>query len=286
MLKLVGDNPFNGVSHVSQERALARGHQIMEPHYAASLVKKSIESGADGFMFSITDSTLSIIKIFEKQKVGTKLYAITPAAGEFARIMGPAGGLEGAAKAIMKQMILSGDIKAIFEGVTGVASMNWEPLMRSYIRYELSRIKRVISQSSVESIMLHEIVTDMALSLNISELFISYIEFVKGLKCTPGFETRNFVLLVDRFRDWGVDLNEVDIAAPFNSVGFQMNPSQQICEATLASLNNSNVIAISVLAAGYLTPNNAFEYIKKLNLKGVAIAVSNESQASETFKSL
>ena len=51
MLKLVGDNPFHGVSHLSQERATARGTEITNPTYAADLVRISLENGADGFMF-------------------------------------------------------------------------------------------------------------------------------------------------------------------------------------------------------------------------------------------
>lgn len=43
----------------------------------------------------------------------------------------------------------------------------------------------------------------------------------------------------------------------------------------------------SVLAGGYLKPAEAMKYLATLpNLKGVAIGVSKESQAEETFKLL
>lgn len=289
MLKLVGDNPFHGVSHLSQERAIGRGPEITKPDYAANLVKMSLENGADGFMFSISEATLSILRLLhEKYGVGNlRLYAITPAAAEFARLMGSAGGIEGTVRKIAKDMIFSGNLRATFEGLRGMASMNSGTLLDSFLRYEISRVKRAAGHVRLDSLMLHEIVTDMALSIDLEWFFVSYVAFVKSFKVMPGFETRNFVFLVNKFKKWGIDLEKVAIAAPFNKTGFQMTPSKETCERTLASLPKHNVIAISALAAGYLKPGEAIAYIKSLsNLKGVAIAVSNEHQAVETFSLL
>ena len=55
---LVGDNPFHGISHLSQERARVRGHAMTYPEYAANLVMTSLENGANGFMFSVSEMTL------------------------------------------------------------------------------------------------------------------------------------------------------------------------------------------------------------------------------------
>lgn len=77
------------------------------------------------------------------------------------------------------------------------------------------------------------------------------------------------------------------IAAPYNKIGFQMNPSRTECEKALAQVPESNVIAMSVLAAGYLKLPEAMEYIGGLsNLKGVVVGVSKERHARETFRLL
>jgi hypothetical protein len=103
----------------------------------------------------------------------------------------------------------------------------------------------------------------------------------------PGFETRNFVYLVNRFKQWSVDFKRVIIATPFNEIGFQMNPSKTECDETLASLHEPNVIAMSILAAGYLKPSEAIGYIKTLpNVKAIVVGVSKERHARETFKLL
>ncbi len=287
MLKLVGDNPFNGVSHLSQEKAMSRDVNISDPKYAAKLVKISLDNGADGFMFSISDVTLSILRTLrEEYSTNTKLYAITPAAGESARNMGASGGVEGLVKKSAKQAISSRNLKAMSMGIVGSASMNPDLLLRSFISLEISRIKAAAGKhADIESLMLHEIVTDLALALDLDWLLASYIDFVNDLGIMPGFETRNFVYLVRKFKAWNFDISKVSIAAPFNRIGFQMIPSQVDCENTLASLSNTHVIAISVLAAGYLKPVDACGYVKNLsNLNGIAVAVSNMHHAQETFR--
>lgn len=288
MLKLVGDNPFHGVSHLSQQRALDRGNKIIKPEYAANLVKLAIENGADGFMFSVTDTTLAILRILHTKYglKGLKLFAIVPAGAEIARLMGPSGGIEGTVKSIAKRMLLSGNLPAVYSALKGVSTLNWEDVVSSYVNYEAYRIKKAANNQSADSLMLHEIVTDMALSLDIKEFFHAYCNLVRKCGSDPGFETRNFAFLVRKFQEWGIDLDQIPIAAPFNKIGFQMSPSRIECEQAIGLIQHPKVIAISVLAAGYLKPLESLEYINNLNLAGVAVAVSNETQARETFRLL
>jgi hypothetical protein len=53
----------------------------------------------------------------------------------------------------------------------------------------------------------------------------------------------------------------------------------------LEDIPEPNVIAMSVLAAGYLRIPEAREYVRSLpNVKGVVVGVSKEEHASKTFK--
>jgi hypothetical protein len=77
------------------------------------------------------------------------------------------------------------------------------------------------------------------------------------------------------------------IVAPFNRVGFQMNPSKEECEKALEIIPGTNVVAISILAAGYLKPRDGIDYMANLpNIRGVSVGVSKEKQGRETFKLL
>jgi hypothetical protein len=127
----------------------------------------------------------------------------------------------------------------------------------------------------------------MALALNLEQLFKDYIAFVEKSDVRPGFETRNFAFLVKKFSEWNIDFSKITIAASFNKIGFQMDPSKNECERALDNVHGAEVIAISILAAGYLSPSEAVTYINQLNgISGVVVGVSKERQAIETFRLL
>jgi hypothetical protein len=287
-LFLVGDNPFHGISHLSQERARSRGESLGVPaDKAADLVLTSIRNGADGFMFSVSDLTLSILKIMRDQKSidQLKLYAIVPYAFEYVRVATQTG-TPGLVKRFAKQLAISGNVGAILGGLKASITMAPEGLVKTYLDYEISRIKSSAGKrANIVSVILHEVITDMSLALDLDWLFRSFISYLSKKGMTPGFNTRNFPYLVQKFREWDIDLNKTVIATPFNKAGFQMNPSKEECEKTLSSLASPVVLAISVLAAGYFKPRVAVEYVAGLeNLKGVVAGVSKEQHARETFK--
>jgi hypothetical protein len=64
-----------------------------------------------------------------------------------------------------------------------------------------------------------------------------------------------------------------------------MCPSKLECEDALERAADAEVIAMSVLAAGYLKPSEAISYVANLEgIVGVVVGVSRESQATETFR--
>jgi len=281
---LVGDNPFHGISHLSQDRARERDNQIKTAERATELVTSSLQNGANGFMFSVSELTLSILeKINEKPGKFPTLYAIVPYAYEYVRLATRLGTV-GLTKHLAKQVVYSKNFRAITHGLKGFTRMNPRDLLKTYILYEISRIKAVIGTHHLSSIILHEVVTDMFLALDLDWLLKEFVHLVTGLGITPGFETRNFPYLVNKFKEWKINFNDLIIVASFNKAGFQMNPSKMDCEKALMEIPECTVIAMSILAAGYLKLPNALDYIESLpNLNGVVVGVSKEKHASETF---
>jgi hypothetical protein len=279
---LVGDNPFQGVSHLSQVRARERGQEVTDPKYGAELVRLSLENGADGFMFSISETTLSILRMLSKNGKTPKLYAIAPAASDYVRLASSLG-TPGLAAYLAKQILISRNFKAIAHGLKGVIRRDPVSLMKAYLFYEIYRIRSATTLAvNPHCFMLHEIVTDMALALDLSWLFKSYIDFMSGLKIKPGFETRNFPYLIDKFMKWDIDLDKITLVAPFNKVGFQMSPSKIDCERALMRIPETEVVAMSVLASGYLRIPEAIDYINSMSqLKGIVVGVSKEKHACD-----
>ncbi|MGA2683271.1 MAG: hypothetical protein ABSF44_15915 [Candidatus Bathyarchaeia archaeon] len=286
-LLIVGDNPFQGISHLSQERARSRGAtDVSLEDHAADVVLAAVKNGADGFSFSVSDRTLSILRTLRERKIidQINLYAMVPYAFEYVRIAAQTG-TPGLVKRFAKQVALSGDIRAVLEGFWSVVRVNPEGFMNTYLAYELSRIKSSAGkQANLVSVLLNEVIGDMGLALDLDWLFKSFISYLSNRGITPGFNTRNFPYLVKKLKEWDINLDEKLIVTPFNKAGFQMNPSREECEKTLQSLHSPSVLAISVLAAGYFKPSEALDYIAGLeNLKGAVVGVSTEQQACELF---
>ena len=279
---LVGDNPFHGVSHLSQDRTRERSKDITNPEYCAGLVSLSLENGADGFMFSISETTLDILRILTRNGKGPKLYAIAPAASDYVRLASRLG-TPGLAVHLARQVLVSGNYKAIANGLKGAIGRNPVSLMKAYLFYELYRIKSSTTPAAKPyCFLLHEIVTEMALALNLGWMFKSYIDFMLGLNIKPGFETRNLPYLLDKFMKWGIDLDRITLVVPFNKVGFQMSPSQTDCEKALKSIRGTEIIAMSVLASGYLKLPEAVAYINDIpQIKGVVVGVSRDKHACD-----
>ena len=204
---LVGDNPFHGISHLSQKRSRTRGKTPTNPEYAAKLIELSVENGANGFMFSVSRKTLSILNILRKNNKNNnlKLYAIVPYAYEYVRLANMTGGVPGLAKKLMKEIIFSGNIRAIASGLNGVLRSDLNSLIKTYLLYEISRIKRSMGRKAkLESVLLHQLITDLCLGLGLDHILKFYIKFMLKAGIAPGFNTGNFTLLVKKFREWNV----------------------------------------------------------------------------------
>jgi hypothetical protein len=284
---LVGDNPFHGISHLAQERAKSRGNDLGNADYAAELVELSMASGADGFTFTVSETTLAIIKRMTENgsKADLKLYPIVPYAYEYVRLATSSGGVVGLGVELAKQVIRSGNIKSVWFGVTGLLKTDPASLMKAYLIYEIYKLNASSgNKAKIVSLLLHELVTDMALALNLEWVFKTHIAYMQELGIKPGFETRNFPYLVSQFSKWGIDFQGLVIEAPFNPLAFQMCPSQKECEQALETSKGAEIIAFSILAAGRARLPQAIDYIEGLpKLTGIAVGVSKKDHCKETF---
>ena len=284
---LVGDNAFHGISHLSQERARARGEGILDPRSAAKIVRTSFENGANGFMFSVSETTLAILREMRAAPPQGRLslFPIVPYAFEYVSRSTRSGGIAGMAKSFLFETLSSGHVGAVARSARGYLLTDPRSLLDAYLTYELARVRSAAGpKAKVVSLLLHEVVTDMALALEFRWLFETHLDFSRRHGMRAGFETRNFALLVDKLTSWDFPLKEVTIAAPFNRIGFLMTPSREECERAAWGADGAEVIAMSVLAAGYLKLQDAAAYVAGLSgLTGVVAGVSQEDQAAQTF---
>lgn len=278
---LLGDNPLMGVDHLSQERARQRG--IASASKIVSLLEFAYSMNVRGFVASTHPQLKGVIEyMLEHTDLSSKInfYPILPYAYGYVRQMTEKGIAATIADALAPASMHE-KMRIVFAGGLSMLRKDINGLLKTFVDVELLPFNNV----NVRCIFLHDVLVDLALALRLREIFELFIEHVEDKHhARVGFVTKNFARLVRQLDEWGID--DKVIMAPFNKVGFQMNPSREECERALRECKH-DVIAMSTLAAGYLKPEEAYEYLFKLpNIRSVVVGVSSKKHAEETFRLL
>jgi hypothetical protein len=286
---LIGDNPFIGVDHLSQDRARERLAQLNSER-EARVLQTAFKNGASGFVFSTHPTHLEVFKLLREQdpNLSFDLYPLLPYAQGYVRTATEKG-MIGMLYDLIGQLSWGGKMKALVGGGVSALTMNPTKMLATFVDLELDRFLRVAPpRAKLKAVFLHEIIVDLALAFQLKEIFESYISHINDhYKVRAGLVTRNFPRLIQLLDDTGISYDKISLMTPFNKLGFQMNPSREACERSLAQKPGIDVIAMSILAAGLLNLREATEYIHGLeNLRSVVVGVSSEEHAVRTFQTL
>jgi hypothetical protein len=140
---------------------------------------------------------------------------------------------------------------------------------------------RPFRRFQVDAICLHNVLTDLLLGYGSRQLFQFFDRYVRArFGVTPAYVTLNYPLLAQRLEAWG--LRRPLVVSSFNKLGFQMNPSREACEQELRA-NRTDVVAMSIFAAGLIPPCEAAEYVRALpGIKSVVFGASSAKHMRET----
>jgi hypothetical protein len=283
---LLGDNPFIGVNHLSQERLRENGIEF-DPNRVASVINSALDAGAQGVACSGHPVMKKALKQMreENRSKGFGVYLIVPDAQSYVRIASEKG-IIGLLTETFGRLSLRGKAKAVVGGSLFALTSNPTMMMKTYLDAEVSRFAKTLpNNAEVKSLFLHELLTELLVSFEMVDLAEEYIDFVKNtLNIKPGFVTRNFARFADFLLENDLANSDLVVMTPFNRVGFQMNPSRAECERSLTRISNTKIIAMSILAGGYSGLAEAVDYILALPRElSCVVGVSTESQAVETF---
>jgi hypothetical protein len=286
---LLGDNPFIGVNHLSQERSRQWGERF-DSKEISKVIDSALSAGAQGLVCSAHPRMIRTLNYMREENHSKDFgaYLIVPDAQSYIRLASEKG-LLGLLNETFGDLSLKAKAKAVVGGGLSVLTSDPTKMMRTYVDAEAALFSKSLPKNArMKSIFLHELLTELIVSFKMKNVAEEYIDFVKGsLNVVPGFVTRNFVRFVDFVVSTEIPMGEIVVMTPFNKVGFQMNPSREDCEKCLANHPGLNVIAMSALASGYLSPSDAFEYIKNLNNRiSCVVGVSTVEHARETFSYL
>ena len=275
---LLGDNPFFGIDHLSQERARQR-MQVINTFSKITDVMEYVSSfGVKGFVVSTHPHMKELIKHMEENTSILQKYEFYPilpyAQGYVAKVTEK--GIMNTINEVLSQGNIQTRVKIILKGSTSFLKKDFEKLFQTFIDVELLPFHKV----KKKAIFLHNVITDLAVSLNMKKIIQSFTDHVEkqyGVK--PGLVTLNFPKTVNALKNWNIEIPA--IMTSFNPIGYQMNPSKDDCENFLSE---ANVVAMNILAGGFLKPKESFEYISKLDINSVVLGMSSKEHAKETIE--
>jgi hypothetical protein len=278
---LLGDNPFFGVDHLSQERAREKAHKSQDFGNALEVVRYCFEAGAKGMVVSTHPKLKDLVNLIKSDSdLINKIdfYPILPYVQGYVIKINEKGMINTLTETL-SQTSLQNKLRIITKGGLGILKKDFSQLFKLFVDIELLQMNGI----RIKAIFLHDVLTDLALSLNMRNIFEIFQEHLHDhYNIEAGLVTKNFPLLASTLQEW--DLKYPNIMTSFNKVGFQMNPSREECENALSKFNGK-LIAMSVFAGGYVKPREAYDYIASLpRINSAVIGISSVEHARDTLE--
>jgi hypothetical protein len=280
---LLGDNPFFGVDHLSQERAREKANQSQNFDNMLGVIKYSLNAGAKGMVVSTHPKLKDLIDhiIFNSDLIDKlNFFPILPYIQGYVLKINEKGIVKTLIDALNPPTGFQNKLKILTKGGLGAMRKDLFELFKVLVDVELARFP---NNAKIKTIFLHDVLTDLALSLDLKNVFETFQTHIQDTyNREAGVVTKNFPKLVSKLKEWNLEFST--IMTSFNKVGFQMNPSKQACEDCLLSYDG-NLVAMSVFAGGYLTPQEGYQYVSSQpKIRTVVIGISSIDHAKNTFE--
>lgn len=277
---ILGHNQFFGTDHMSAEKGAEKAEFFSKIENVIHIIRFAYENGATGLMLSTHENTKLIIDEIAKDeelKNNLNIYVLLPYMAKYVR-MANERGLVNMVGEILGNASWKERFGIMSKGGIGVLQKDFEKMLKALIDIELLSFKKI----NMKAVFLHNALSDMATGLKMQDIihfFSNYITEKYGV--APGFCTLNSSLIMNYLND--INIKNPLLMAPFNPIGFQMNPSRQSAEKELIKYP-SRMIAMSILAAGYIKPKEAYQYLSNLSgIRSVIVGASSEDHLKEIF---
>jgi hypothetical protein len=277
---ILGHNQFFGISHLSSERAIARERQFSDVGNIVRLVRYAQERWDAGLMMSThtrANGVAEAIRNDSRLAKDLRLHVLLPYMAKYVRLSN-ARGLVGMVSDILGQTTWAERFGLGLKAGMGVVKGDPLAKIRALIDIEMLPFKGL----RLETVFLHNALTDLIAGFGMVDILVFFCDYVRDrYQATPGFCTLSFEIVVEKLTASGI--TDAAVMAPFNPVGYQMNPSRERCERAAGMVSNP-IVAMSPLAAGHVSPGSAAQYLGGLQRIGsVVVGASSETHIDESF---
>ncbi|MBM2818344.1 MAG: hypothetical protein HW410_26 [Nitrosarchaeum sp.] len=279
----LGDNPFFGVNHLSQEIARNKSKNSQNFNNILAVINTALDNGVKDVVFSTHPELKNLITFLKNNSnimERINIHPILPYAQGYVSKVNE-NGMMNTLKDVLGSVGFRKKIQILAKGGLGVVKNDFYDLFRVLIDIEMTKLEN----SKIKTVFLHDVVTDLALGLGVKKILQVFKEHIeKNYKLEVGVVTKNFPLLVSKMEEWNV--NFPTVMTSFNKIGFQMNPSRESCERSLEKYDGK-VIAMSVMAGGYIGLEESMKYLSSLpKISTLVIGTSSVENAKKTFSTI
>lgn len=272
---LFGDNQFFAVSHMSDEKSRAQSIRFKENSAIIEVLDQAIDTGIRTFMCTTHDRIADIcdhIRQNPSRYNDFKIYPCMPYAHKYANAVTELGYI-----GTLKQYLPGNIFSTLAKGGMAFLGKDFIKMMELLIDAELKMFKGI----DTPVIFIQNVLVDMILGLGMNEIFAEYDRYIrKKYNAEPGYITMNLPKLLDTLESVGIT-NPI-ICSSINKAGFRMSGGMEIYEKTLKE-RNFRPIAMQVLAAGALKPDEAIAYLGKFpKIESVLFGASTKSHIKQT----
>lgn len=281
MKLILGHNQFIGISHISESKSREQDAKFANVENIYRVVEAASDLGYDAMIIETHPRMLEFFQYYKKN--GTfdmDFYLQVPYVHGYIQRMNE-NGIKNLLFDVVRQTKIVGAGSMALKGIVNILKRDYVSLSSSLLNLEMSSF----ADAKIKALLLHNVITDLLLSLGVSSAFSEYVDYVKNdLGVQPGFTTLNFPLLQNSFKDWGItpDL----IMTPINPKGFDMNPSRDCVEQTIKDFSGK-IIAMNVLGGGAFPVKDAHIYLDNFkNIQYCVVGASSREHLKELIETL
>jgi hypothetical protein len=267
---LFGDNQFFAINHLSDEKSRAQALKFRDTSSIMDVLGYVNDIGIKTFMCTTHDRIAEVCDQIRNNPARFKEFKIFPCmpyAHKYANAVTDYG-IMGALKQYMPGNIIS----TFTKGGLAFATKDYIKMMELLIDAEMKMFKGI----DTPVIFIQNVLTDLILGLGMNDVLVGYAEYIKKkYGAEPGFITMNLPLLSKTLT--GLGLENPIICASINKIGFRMSGGIEEYERVIKE-GKCRVIAMQVLAAGAISPDEAMDYV--CNLGGIESILFGSSTKS------
>ena len=272
---LFGDNQFFAVNHLSDEKSREQAIRFRDDAAIIRVLDQAIDVGINTFMCTTHDRIANItahMRANPSKYSDFNFYPCMPYAHKFANAVTELGII-----GTIKQYVPGNIFSTFTKGGMAYLNKDYLKLMEILIDAEMKMFKGV----KTPVIFIQNVVADLILGLGLYDLFKAFDDYIrKRYKAEPGYITMNMPALLDALNAVGIE-NPI-IASSINKIGFRMSGGREVYEKYLNE-KRFRPIAMQVLAAGALRPQEAAEYLGRFpKIESVLFGASSKSHIQET----